>query len=103
MQPTWAPGRVIQSPLTSTQLIHPCDPKIFNGNPCDQPMEALRSEFFAASAETRRAVVDRLQTRFYEVMPYVLVGQFLAPKAWRDNLSGIVNASEFVFWGVEKK
>ncbi|MBI1773717.1 MAG: ABC transporter substrate-binding protein [Proteobacteria bacterium] len=103
MQPTWAPARVIASPLTSTQLIHPCDPKIFNGNPCDQPMETLRQAFFAASAETRRPVVDRIQSRFYEVMPFVLVGQFLAPKAWRANVTGIVNASEFVFWGVEKK
>jgi len=51
----------------------------------------------------RQAAMDSLQERFYEVMPYVVTGQFLAPKAWRDNVTGIVNASEFVFWNVEKK
>jgi peptide/nickel transport system substrate-binding protein len=47
--------------------------------------------------------MDALQARFYEVMPYIVAGQFLAPKAWRRNLGGVVNASEFVFWGVSKK
>ena len=41
----------------------------------------------------RKAAMDALQQRFYDVMPYVVTGQFLAPKAWRDNVTGVVNAS----------
>ena len=47
--------------------------------------------------------MDALQDRFYETVPYVLAGQFLVPKAWRCNVTGVVNASEFVFWRVEKR
>ena len=33
--------------------------------------------------------MDSLQERFYQIMPYVVTGQFLAPKAWRDNVTGV--------------
>ena len=104
MHPTWAPGRVVGSPLTATQLRAPCGLPNFVPNPCDPELEARRDRFFAATTPAaQRAAMDALQERFYEVIPYVIAGQFLAPKAWRNSLSGVVNASEFVFWGVEKK
>jgi peptide/nickel transport system substrate-binding protein len=76
----------------------------FTPQPCDTELEARRDRYFAATTpETRKQAMDALQERFYEVVPYLIAGQFLAPKAWRTNVSGVVNASEFVFWGVEKK
>jgi peptide/nickel transport system substrate-binding protein len=103
MYPTWAPGRVAASPLTDTQLRTPCSPQGFVPGPCDADFEVLRDRFFAAATlPDRKAAMDALQERFYQVMPYLLAGQFLAPKAWRRDLTGIVNASEFVFWGVAK-
>ena len=104
MHPTWAPGRVVASPLTATQLRTQCGLTTFSPTPCDQELEKRRDRFFAAATPAdRKAAMDALQERFYEVMPYVISGQFLAPKAWRDNVTGVVNASEFVFWNVEKK
>ncbi len=104
LYPTWAPGRVVASPLTATQLRTPCNVSGFQPNPCDMELEARRDRFFAAATgEARKAAMDALQERFYEVVPYVVAGQFLAPKAWRANVSGVVSASEFVFWNVEKK
>jgi peptide/nickel transport system substrate-binding protein len=104
MHPTWAPGRVVASPLTATQLRTQCGLTTFSPTPCDQELENRRDRFFAAATPAdRKAAMDSLQERFYEVMPYVVSGQFLAPKAWRDNVTGVVNASEFVFWNVEKK
>ncbi len=47
--------------------------------------------------------MDALQERFYQVMPYVIAGQFLAPKAWHNTITGMTSASVFVFWNVEKK
>ncbi len=103
MHPTWAPGRVVGSPLTATQLRAPCGLPNFVPNPCDPELDARRDRFFAATTPaTQRAAMDALQERFYEVMPYVIAGQFLAPKAWRKSLSGVMNASEFVFWNVAK-
>lgn len=104
LHPTWAPARVVGSPLTATQLRAPCNPTTFVPAPCDQELEARKARFFAAATPAdRKAAMDSLQSRFYEIMPYVVTGQFLAPKAWRDNVTGVVNASEFVFWNVEKK
>ncbi len=104
MHPSWAPGRVVGSPLTATQLRAPCGLPNFVPSPCDPELEARKARFFAAgTAEARRQAMDTLQERFYEVVPYVLGGQFLVPRAWRSSVTGIGNASEFVFWGVEKR
>lgn len=104
LYPTWAPGRVVGSPLTATQLRTPCGSATWIPNPCDAELEARRDRFFAApTLEARKQAMDELQQQFYQAMPYVVVGQFLAPKAWRTNVTGVVNASEFVFWNVEKK
>jgi peptide/nickel transport system substrate-binding protein len=102
--PSWAPGRVVGSPLTATQLRAPCGGGAWTPNPCDAELEARRDRFFAApTLEQRKQAMDALQERFYQVVPYLVGGQFLAPKAWRSNVTGVVNASEFVFWNVEKK
>ncbi len=102
--PSWSPGRVLGSPLTATQLRTPCGGSTWTPLPCDAELEARRDRFFAApTLEARRQAMDALQERYFEVMPYVTGGQFLAPKAWRSNVTGVVNASEFVFWNVEKK
>lgn len=102
--PSWAPGRVVSSPLTATQLRAPCNLTTFVPNPCDPELEARKNRFFAAATlPERKAAMDSLQERFYEVMPYIVTGQFLTPKAWRNNITGVVDVSEFVFWNVEKK
>jgi peptide/nickel transport system substrate-binding protein len=94
----------VGSPLTATQLRTPCNATAWIPNPCDAELEARRDRFFAApTPEARQQAMDALQERFYEVVPYLVAGQFLAPKAWRSNVTGVVNASEFVFWNVEKK
>ena len=70
----------------------------------DPELEARRDSFFAApTLAARKQAMDAPQERFYQVMPYVIAGQFLAPKAWRNTITGLTSASEFVFWNVEKK
>jgi peptide/nickel transport system substrate-binding protein len=44
-----------------------------------------------------------MHKRFYEVVPYVPVGQFYAPIAYRNNLSGILDTVRLVLWNIEKK
>ncbi len=102
--PSWSPGRVLGSPLTATQLRTPCGGTTWTALPCDAELEARRDRFFAApTLEARKQAMDALQERYFEVMPYVTGGQFLTPKAWRTSVTGVMNASEFVFWNVEKK
>jgi peptide/nickel transport system substrate-binding protein len=100
---TWGGGLAMNSPLTNTPTPTPCDQSNWFGWPCDEELEKIRLEFFtAATPEEQKAVVDRLQARFYEVVPYLPVGQFLAPIAYRNNLSGVLDTVRLVLWNIEK-
>jgi len=100
---TWGGGLAMNSPLTNTPTPTPCDQSNWFGWPCDEELENIRLEFFtAATPEEQKAVVDRLQARFYEVVPYLPVGQFLAPIAYRNNLSGVLDTVRLVLWNIEK-
>ena len=67
-------------------------------------MEKIRLSFLTASTpEAQKQVAERLQARFYEVMPFVSLGQYVTPKAWRNNITGVVNSREIVMWGLEKR
>ena len=101
---TSAPGTMWHTPLTNFALATPCDGKNWNGWTCDEEMERIRLSFLtAATPEAQKQVAERLQARFYEVMPFVSLGQYVTPKAWRNNISGVVNSREIVMWGLEKK
>jgi peptide/nickel transport system substrate-binding protein len=100
---TWWTGLPVTSPITATPLVSTCDGKNWFGWSCDDEIEKLRAEFITAGDADRLKVVDKLQKRYYEVFPYIMTGQFLAPFAWRNSVTGVVNAPLFVFWGLEKK
>jgi peptide/nickel transport system substrate-binding protein len=101
---TWGGGLAMGSPLTNTPTPTPCDGKNWFGWPCDEELEKIRLEFpIAPTLEQQKQIVDRLQARFYEVVPYVPVGQFLSPVAYRKNLSGILDTVRLVLWNIEKK
>ena len=101
---TWGGGLALGNPLTNPPLNTPCDGKNWFGWPCDEDLEKTRLEFpLAVSLPQQKAIVERLQKRFYEVVPYVPVGQFYAPIAYRNNLSGILETVRLVLWNIEKK
>ncbi len=101
---TWGGGVAAGSPITSTALPTPCDGKNWFGWPCDEELEKIRLEFPAAqTAQQQKAIAERIQRRFYEVVPYIPTGQFFAPIAYRNNLSGILDTVRLVLWNIEKK
>jgi peptide/nickel transport system substrate-binding protein len=57
---------------------------------------------FALAEKTRFELAKRIQVRFYEVVPYVLWGQFVRPVATRAEVSNIGATFIPVFWNVEK-
>jgi len=73
------------------------------GWPEDARIEELRNRFLDAAdpAEQRRIAMD-LQARAFEVVPFVPLGQFVQPTAFRRSVQGIVNAPVPFFWGVSK-
>lgn len=76
----------------------------FFGWPEDAEMERLRAAFArepdpAKAKELAQAAHDRA----YQMVPYIPLGLYLQPPAYRKNVSGFVQAPAFVFWNVEKK
>jgi len=100
---TWAGGLAMSSPLSNTPTPSACDGKNWFGWPCDEELEKIRLEFPLASADKQKEIVERLQKRFYEVVPYIPAGQFYAPIAYRKSLNGILDTPRLVLWNIEKK
>jgi peptide/nickel transport system substrate-binding protein len=91
-----------QNPLTNLYLASPCEGGLA-GWPCDAELEALRRAWWEESdAAKRRAILEQVHARAYQVVPYINAGQFRTLAAFRANVEGIRATTVPVFWGVEK-
>jgi peptide/nickel transport system substrate-binding protein len=91
------------NPLSNLYLASPCEGGL-PGWPCDAELESLRRAWWEEpDATKRRALLDQVHARAYEVLPYINAGQFRTNAAWRSNLSGMLQATVPVFWSVERK
>ncbi len=73
------------------------------GWPDDPRVEALRDAWMDATDEAELRRLDReIQSRAFETVPFIPLGQYLPPSAWRGNLRGILRGPVPVFWNVEK-
>ena len=99
---TW-PAMAMQNPITNSAVAAPCDGKNWFGWVCDEELEKMRLEFITATGTQRDELVKRYQTRFYETVPYILLGQYMAPIAYRKNISGVLETPRLVLWNIEKK
>lgn len=91
-------------PLANAGAATPCDQKNWHGWPCDEELNRIRIDYATTPPEGRMAWVDQFQTRFYKVLPYVPVGQFTLPVAYRDNLEGVLEVPGYAaIWNIEKK
>jgi peptide/nickel transport system substrate-binding protein len=101
---TTGPGIAQNNPLGNSVVPTPCDGKNYSGWPCDEALEKTRLEFITADTpEKQKDVIDRVQTHFYRVLPYIILGQFMAPVADRAELHGVLEAPRLVLWNVEKR
>lgn len=91
-----------ETPLTNLYLASPCEGGL-SGWPCDEELEALRRSWWEEPDRgKRRAILERVQERAYQVVPYINAGQFRTNAAWRTNVKGIRPTIIPVFWGVSK-
>ena len=73
------------------------------GWPDDPEIEALRNRFLDASDPAEGArIAAQLQARAFESVPFVPLGQFVQPTAFRRSVQGIAAAPVPFFWGVSK-
>ena len=73
------------------------------GWPDDDGIERLRTEWLDASDDaTSRRIGAALNARAMEALPYVPLGFYWQPSAWRRNVTGVFRAPTTVFWNVAK-
>ncbi len=100
---TWGSGPFMSSPLMNSGAQTPCDGKNWFGWPCDEGLEKIRLEYLDADTPAKRTdMVERYQRRFYEYVPYLPLGQFVGPVAYRKELKGVIQDLRLSFWNVEK-
>ena len=90
------------NPLTNLYLASPCENGL-SGWPCDAKLEELRRAWWEENDPAKRAdLLQAVQARAFDVLPYVNAGQFRTLTAFRSNLEGVRATTIPVFWGVAK-
>ncbi len=91
------------NPLTNFYLASPCDAAPA-GWPCDPKIDELRRSWWEESDPAKRHdILQAVQARGFEVLPYINGGQFRTLTAFRANLAGVRATTIPVFWGIEKQ
>ena len=77
--------------------------KAWFGWPTVPEVERLREAWFRAPTLTEQQRIAReLQIAAFEAVPYIPLGQWSQPTAFRSDLTGFVKAQSHVFWGVRR-
>ncbi len=72
------------------------------GWPISRGLEALRNQWFDAGGEAAQMEIARkLQLQAFEDVPYIPLGQSIAPTAYRSDISGVLNGQP-TFWNVRR-
>lgn len=101
---TWSSSVIMSSPVTNFAMPTQCDGTNWFGWPCDEELEKLRKAYIPlVKPEERKAAIEAIQKRYYEVMPFAITGQFQSPVAYRKNIVGMPKTLVVTHWNTEKK
>lgn len=90
-------------PLPHFAMRAACE-KSWPGWPCDAEMENLRGAFAdAVSDAERKKIAEQYQLRALEVVPYQPLGELVAYRGFRANLSGALITPVPVYWNISRK
>jgi peptide/nickel transport system substrate-binding protein len=91
--PYGAPAAEYRDPVFATNLRGNGKDAWF-GWPNDEKMEALRNAWMDATEDADRKKLDaQIQARAFETVPFVPLGQYLPPSAYRSNLTGVLKGA----------
>lgn len=96
-------GPDVASPMANIWFNSACE-KANVGWPCD-PELVKRVDAWAEESDPakRHAMIDAIQSEAYVSVPYLSMGQYFQPIAFRANLQGVLVAGVPVYWNIEKK
>ncbi|BBK42103.1 ABC transporter substrate-binding protein [Allostella vacuolata] len=90
-------------PVANTWFNTRCD-KANPGWACDLELDKMVEEWSREpDVAKRKAILERIQTRAYETVPYVPTGQYNLPTAVRSNVKGVLVSGFPVYWNIEKQ
>jgi peptide/nickel transport system substrate-binding protein len=99
---TGAPAPDYRDPVVATNLRGSGRTATF-GWPTNAKIEALRERWLDSTDEAeQRKLASDIQAEAFDFVPYVPLGQYFPPSAWRSNLAGLLKGAVPVFWNVEK-
>ena len=96
-------GPDLLNPVANIGVSGGCEEKAWFGWPCDEKIEQMRQEF---ASETdlgkQQKIAEDIQARANEIVTYIPIGQYQQPIAYRDSLSGVIQAPVHLFWNIKK-
>ncbi|HYZ24365.1 MAG TPA: ABC transporter substrate-binding protein [Rhodopila sp.] len=99
---TYTAGYDLMNPATNPSL-NAVGRAGFVGWPTNPRLAALRTAWFdAADLAAQQAICREIQLEFFQDPPYVPLGQFFQPTAYRKELSGLLAGSFSLFWNIRK-
>lgn len=98
--PTWWLAADQLNPITNISVAASGDDAWF-GWPENDKIEELRNAFARETdMEKQKEIVEELQVELYDFVPYIPTGQYYQPTAFRDNVSGVLEAPVPFFWNI---
>jgi len=100
---TWWTAADVISPVANIGVASNCD-KAWFGWPCDPGIEKLRDQIARSSdVSQQKALGVKLQVAAFAEVPYVNIGQWQTPTAYRKQLSGVIISPVPFFWNIRKQ
>ena len=98
---TWS-GADIQNPAISQQTRTNKDGAWF-GWPEDTEIEAMRVRWLEASdPAVQKQIANAIQVRAFETVPFIPLGYYWQPSAWRKTVTGTFPCQVTSFWNIGK-
>lgn len=77
--------------------------KAWFGWPTEPKLDAFTDDWFQAPDRTaQKAISGRMQEEAFAAVPYIPLGQWSQPTAYRADLTDFVHSSNSLFWGVRR-
>ena len=93
----------VLDPVATSFLNASCEKAMF-GWPCDAELERLRDAFANETDPARqKTIAEAVSERAFAYPTHIHLGQYLQPSAFRNNLGGVLAASNVVFWNIDKR
>jgi peptide/nickel transport system substrate-binding protein len=99
---TYATGADAQSPIANIGVSGGGLERAWFGWPDSAEVEKLRDDFARETdGAKKKMIVETLQAKLFDVVPYVNYGQWFQPMAWRKGMTGVLVSPVPFFWNIE--